>query len=245
VKSKISNFCHVKASQVVAVHDCSSIYRVPLLLLEQEVLSFFLKRLEISPLTTQHDYLHKWRNLADRHDTHQQEVKIALVGKYTKLEDSYISVIKALQHAALACRHRLQLIKVESDDLESECFARDPIRYHDAWKSVCSANGILVPGGFGQRGTEGKIQAVKYARERKIPYLGVCLGLQVAVIEFSRTVLGWTDAHSTEFDKTTTHPMIIEMPEHNPGQMGATMRLGKRKTIFTEQSSLMSEIMSA
>jgi CTP synthase len=193
---------------VVAVHDCSSIYRVPLLLQEQGVLEFFLKRLEIPPVETRRSYLHKWRNLADRHDSHQQEVKIALVGKYTKLEDAYISVIKALQHAALACRHRLSLIKVESDDLESECYARDPVKYHDAWKSVCSADGILVPGGFGQRGTEGKVMAVSYARERRIPYLGVCLGLQLAVVEFARSVLGWKDAQSTEFDKDTTHPVV-------------------------------------
>jgi CTP synthase len=236
VKSKISNFCHVKASQVVAVHDCSSIYRVPLLLQEQGVLEFFLKRLEIQVVQTRPSYLHKWRNLAERHDSLQQEVKIALVGKYTKLEDAYISVIKALQHAAFSCRHKLALIKVESDDLEEDCLSHEPIKYHDAWKAVCSADGILVPGGFGRRGTEGKIKAVKYAREKKIPYLGVCLGLQMAVIEFSRTVLGWTDAQSTEFDKDTTHPVVIEMPEHNPGQMGATMRLGKRKTIFTDKS---------
>jgi CTP synthase len=228
--------------QVVAVHDCSSIYRVPLLLQEQGVLEFFLKRLEIPPVETRRSYLHKWRNLADRHDSHQQEVKIALVGKYTKLEDAYISVIKALQHAALACRHRLSLIKVESDDLESECYARDPVKYHDAWKSVCSADGILVPGGFGQRGTEGKVMAVSYARERRIPYLGVCLGLQLAVVEFARSVLGWKDAQSTEFDKDTTHPVVVEMPEHNPGRMGGTMRLGKRKTIFTDGSSLMKKL---
>lgn len=245
VKDKISNFCHVKTTQVVAVHDCSSIYRVPLLLQEQEVLEFFLKRLEIPKHIAQHNsdgFLRKWRNLADRHDSHQQQVKIALVGKYTKMEDAYISVIKALRHAALTCRYRLNLIKVESNDLEIECYNKDPIKYHEAWKSVCSADGILVPGGFGPRGIEGKIEAVRYARERKIPFLGVCLGLQVAVIEFARSVLEWKDAHSTEFNKTTTHPMIIEMPEHNPGQMGATMRLGKRRTVFTEDASLMKKL---
>ena len=107
-----------------------------------------------------------------RNDSHSQEVKIALVGKYTQLEDSYISVIKALKHAALTCRLRLHLVCVGAEDLEEECHTSNPIQYHESWKLVCSANGIIVPGGFGNRGIEGKILAAKYARERNIPYLG-------------------------------------------------------------------------
>lgn len=241
VRTKISNFCHVKPDQVVAVHDVASIYRVPLLLEQQSVLKFLVKRLSIPIATprTPH-YLYKWKNLADRFDAPQSEVQVVLVGKYTKLEDSYISVIKALRHAALTTRNRLVLQRVEADDLEDECYKNTPTKYHEAWKIVCGANGMIVPGGFGSRGTEGKILAAKYARERRIPYLGVCLGMQIAVIEFARNVLGWKDGNSTEFNPSTTHPMIIEMPEHNPGQMGGTMRLGKRKTLFkTKKESVL------
>lgn len=243
VKRKISNFCHVKPDQVVAVHDCSSVYRVPLLLEQQNVLKLLIKRLGIpiaSPRPSR--FLYMWKNLADRYDSHQQEVTIALVGKYTKLSDSYISLVKALKHAALACRRKMVLNCVESDELEEECYKKTPTKYHEAWRTVCSASGIIVPGGFGSRGTEGKIAAAKYARERKLPYLGVCLGMQVAVIEFARNVLGWKDAQSTEFDPGTKHPVVIEMPEHNTGQMGGTMRLGKRKTIFKDKSSLLRKL---
>ena len=107
-----------------------------------------------------------------RNDKHSQEVKIALVGKYTQLEDAYISVIKSLKHAALSCRLNLKLDCISAEDLEEDCHQTDPIRYHESWKVVCAANGIIVPGGFGVRGIEGKILAAKYARERKIPYLG-------------------------------------------------------------------------
>ena len=116
-----------------------------------------------------------------RNDSHSQEVKIALVGKYTKLEDSYISVIKALKHAALSCRLRLKLDCIGAENLEEECHRSNPIEYHEAWKKVCAANGIIVPGGFGNRGIEGKILAANHARERKIPYLGECVRVCVCV----------------------------------------------------------------
>ena len=107
-----------------------------------------------------------------RNDSHRQEVKIALVGKYTQLEDSYISVIKALKHAALTCRLRLKLDCIGAEDLEEDCLKSKPVQYHDSWRQVCDANGIIVPGGFGNRGIEGKIAAAQYARKRNIPYLG-------------------------------------------------------------------------
>lgn len=243
VKSKISNFCHVKPDQVVAVHDCSSIYRVPLLLEKQGVLRYLVKRLELpSPTPRTPIFLHKWKNLADRYDGHQEEVRIVLVGKYTKFQDSYISVIKALRHAALSCRRKLDLKYIEAEYLEKEMELKDPVGYHKAWSCVCDAKGILVPGGFGIRGIEGKILAARYARERKIPYLGVCLGMQVAAIEFARSVLEFPDANSTEFNDTTKHPVVIEMPEHNPGDMGGTMRLGKRRTLFKHTDSVLRKL---
>jgi len=116
-------------------------------------------------------------------------VKIILVGKYTDLHDSYISVVKSLEHASLACNRKLQLEWVEATDLELSVQAAEPIKYHEAWQKLCSGQGILVPGGFGERGTEGKIMAIKWARENNIPFLGICLGLQLAVIEFARNVL--------------------------------------------------------
>uniref|UniRef100_A0A672T2H8 CTP synthase n=2 Tax=Sinocyclocheilus grahami TaxID=75366 RepID=A0A672T2H8_SINGR len=131
---------------------------------------------------------------------------------------------------------------VDSADLEASALQEEPVRYHEAWQKLCSANGILVPGGFGVRGTEGKIQAISWARKQKKPFLGVCLGMQLAVCEFARNMLDWKDANSTEFDPETKHPVVIDMPEHNPGQMGGTMRLGKRRTIFKTQNSILRKL---
>ncbi|XP_070568114.1 CTP synthase 1-like [Ptychodera flava] len=242
VKEKISLFCHVDPEQVICIHDCTSIYRVPMMLFEQNVLPFFNQRLNLNYPEKPRRTLAKWKELAERHDRMLKEVTIALVGKYTKLEDSYISVIKALKHSAIACNHRLNLKYIEAADLEKCTQETDPVRYHEAWQQLCSSNGVLVPGGFGVRGTEGKVAAAHWARVNKKPYLGVCLGLQTAVIEFSRHVLGWEGAHSTEFEPDTKHPVIIEMPEHNPGQMGGTMRLGKRRTIFKDKLSVLKRL---
>jgi CTP synthase len=127
-----------------------------------------------------------------RYERLHDQVSIVLVGKYTHLQDSYISVVKSLQHAALSINRKLNLEWVEAEELELETQSKDPLKYHNAWKKVVAAKGILVPGGFGERGTEGKIAAAKWARENKIPYLGICLGLQVAVIEYARNVCGLT-----------------------------------------------------
>lgn len=235
VKQKVSLFCHVPPEQVIDVHDCKSIYRVPVLLSNQGIVSFFSKRLqlEIKSRKPRH-FLVQWRELAERDERLLDEVKIALVGKYTKLEDAYISVLKALKHASLHCNRRLQVVWVESENLEKEVQERDPVKYHEAWQRLCGCDGILVPGGFGKRGTEGKIAAAEWARKMKKPYLGVCYGLQLAVIEFARNVLGLKDANSTENEPDTKNPVVIEMPEHNPGQLGGTMRLGRRRTVFSK-----------
>lgn len=176
----------------------------------------------------------QWRELAERDERLVHEVKIALVGKYTKLEDAYISVLKALKHASLHCNRCLKVVWVESENLEKEVQERDPVKYHEAWQKLCGCDGILVPGGFGKRGTEGKIAAAEWARKMKKPYLGVCYGLQLAVIEFARNILGFKDANSTENEPDTKHPVVIEMPEHNPGNLGGTMRLGRRRTVFSK-----------
>ncbi|CAB1320774.1 unnamed protein product [Coregonus sp. 'balchen'] len=233
VKEKISMFCHVEPEQVICVADVSSIYRVPLLLENQGVVGYFCQRLDLPIETRPRKMLTKWKEMSDRW------CSIALVGKYTKFTDSYASVIKALEHSALAISHKLEIKYIDSADLEPNTLKEEPVKYHEAWQKLCSADGILVPGGFGVRGTEGKMHAINWARKQKKPFLGVCLGMQLAVCEFARNVLEWEDANSTEFDPESKHPVVIDMPEHNPGQMGGTMRLGKRRTIFKTTNSIL------
>ncbi|XP_071133688.1 CTP synthase 2-like [Mytilus edulis] len=244
VKAKISLFCHVKPQQVFSIHDVSSLFRVPLLLHAQGVSKFLMEKLEIntssSPFGSR--MMMRWKDLSDRHDRLLKEVTIALVGKYTQLEDAYSSVIKSLQHSSLCVSHRLNLRCIEADHLEAAMMKENPSKYHDAWHQLVSANGVLVPGGFGKRGVEGKCLAANWARTNNKPFLGVCLGLQCAVIEYSRNVLGLEDAHSTEFNPKTKNPVVIDMPEHNTGQMGGTMRLGKRKTLFNTESSILRKL---
>ncbi len=165
------------------------------------------------------------------------------MGKYTKLEDAYASVIKALNHAALAVNHRLRLTYVAAGDLEQDAFESNRTAYHEAWRRLCECQGVLVPGGFGHRGVEGKIAAAHWARTNGKPFLGVCLGMQCAVIEFARSALkGCEDANSTEFAPSTGAPVVVDMPEHNQGDMGATMRLGRRKTIFKTRESILRKL---
>ncbi|KAH0631281.1 hypothetical protein JD844_005561 [Phrynosoma platyrhinos] len=478
VKEKISMFCHVEPEQVICVHDVSSIYRVPLLLEEQGVVDYFRHRLDLPIEKQPRRMLMKWKEMADRYDRLLETCSIALVGKYTKFSDSYASVIKALEHSALAINHKLEIkvcfstgssriclcwssardhlhllllrllvtgkkklkpsvtqvvpialnivalstpptptiqvvvlspqltvmttlrgtqltksvnrhgppslvlsprprhpsrqyqhgrspfargqsytslvwgysyrndsdspqyltwidtdernvqhpndltnlpigtdtiigihlhvilhvgIEVGSRSPTDErrnyspqrhsilllvprtltstafspnayTFSASPITYLPVpllrYPNVpCLLHGVLVPGGFGVRGTEGKIQAISWARKQKKPFLGVCLGMQLAVVEFARNILSWQDANSTEFEPKTTHPVkcstvfplhsfaitvyslnclpqVIDMPEHNPGQMGGTMRLGKRRTVFQTKNSVMSKLRS-
>ncbi|KAI8807969.1 CTP synthase [Cladochytrium replicatum] len=237
VTHKIAMFCHVPSEHVMTVHDCKSVYHVPLLLQNQGLLNVLTKRLQLDfPLELPKSSLwSKWKQLADRHSRLHDVVKIALVGKYTHLQDSYISVVKSLEHACLSCSRKLELHWVEATNLEPEMQTQDPIKFHDAWKSVCSASGILVPGGFGNRGIEGMILACKWARENNIPYLGICLGLQVAAIEFSRNVCGVENATSEEFapNGDPKSHVVVFMPEIDKTKMGGTMRLGDRLTLFT------------
>uniref|UniRef100_A0A4W6DH12 CTP synthase n=1 Tax=Lates calcarifer TaxID=8187 RepID=A0A4W6DH12_LATCA len=245
VKEKISMFCHVEPTQVICVHDVSSVYRVPLLLENQGVVSYFCQRLNLPVEMRPRKMLTKWKEMADRSDRLLEHVSIALVGKYTKLSDSYTSVIKALEHSALAINHKLEVKYIDSADLESTTLQDEPVKYHEAWQKLCSSHGVLVPGGFGVRGTEGKMQAISWARKQNnnVSHVsGVCLGMQLAVCEFARNVLGWEDANSTEFNPESKHPVVIDMPEHNPGQMGGTMRLGKRRTIFKSNTSVLRKL---
>jgi len=241
VRRKVALFCSVQPQQVISVHDVSNLYRVPLLLQSQGVPSLILKRLNIS-VSLDEGKLQSWKGLADLADELAKDsvpkVRIAMVGKYTDLSDAYLSVSRALQHASFVVQRKLVIEWIESAFLEPEYQEKEKEKYEEAWAALKGADGILVPGGFGDRGTEGKILAANYARTQKKPYLGICLGLQIAVIEFARNVLGLAEANSTEFNKDTPHNVVIFMPEGSKEIMGATMRLGKRRTDFVETDSL-------
>ncbi len=218
-REKLAAFCHVHPQAVFSTHDVPNVYHVPLMLEKQG----FCKILDID--CTKTGILEDWKKMAYRLDELTEDVHIAMVGKYTGLSDAYLSVIKSLQHAALAVGRRLTIDWIEASDLLDS-------NNSDAWGVLRKANGVLVPGGFGIRGIEGKILAAQHARENNVPYLGICLGLQVATIEFCRNVLGIKDATSTEFDADAANPAVIFMPEISKTHLGGTMRLGSRPTLF-------------
>jgi len=177
-----------------------------------------------------------WARMAFKLDGFEEDVKIVIVGKYTGLQDSYLSVIKSLKHASMAVERKLDLIWVEAAHLEND-FENEEMggekEYKEAWDKMKSAHGVVVPGGFGTRGFLGKTLAAEYCREKSVPYLGICLGFQAMVVEYSRNILKWEDANSTEFDEKTKNPVVIFMPEIDKENMGGTMRLGSRNTKFT------------
>ncbi|KAM7500435.1 hypothetical protein LguiA_024849 [Lonicera macranthoides] len=231
VKDKLSRFCHVPAENIITLYDVSNIWRIPLLLKEQKAHESILKVLNLLGVARK-PVLGEWKSRAQLCDMLHEPVRVAMVGKYTGLSDSYLSVLKALLHASVACQRKLIVDWIPASDLEDETANENPDAYKAAWNLLKGADGVLVPGGFGDRGVEGKIIAAKYARERRIPYLGICLGMQIAVIEFARSVLGLEDANSTEFDPNTENPCVIFMPEGSKTHMGGTMRLGSRRTYF-------------
>ena len=232
-RQKVSAFCHVPPEAVVSAHDVSNIYQVPIMLESQGVTRMLSERFGFQ-LSKKRKLLEDWKKLADHVDSLEEaeEVHIAVAGKYTDLSDSYLSVIKALQHASFKVDRKLVIDWIESSVLDENVEKSNPEEYDVAWELLRAADGILVPGGFGIRGIEGKIKAAEYARENKIPYLGVCLGLQVATIEFCRNVLGLEGANSTEFEEDPPHAAVIFMPEISKTHMGGTMRLGTKPTPF-------------
>ncbi|EPQ53698.1 CTP synthase [Gloeophyllum trabeum ATCC 11539] len=247
-REKISLFCHVSKEQVVGVHDLSSVYHVPLLLRSQGIVEYLQKRLNLGSLHISKNMTdrgtmlaRKWKEMTTGQERFFDDVNIVLVGKYTDLKDSYMSVVKSLEHSAFRCQRKLVLQWVESSDLEPETQELHPARYHDAWRAVVGAGGILVPGGFGMRGTEGMILAIKWAREQKVPFLGICFGFQLAVVEWARNVCGLSNAQSGELVENAETPVIIFMPEISKTHMGGTMRLGLRPTVFQPGSEAWSK----
>jgi CTP synthase len=232
-RQKISAFCHVSPEAVVSAHDVTNIYQVPIMLEAQGVTRMLSERFDFE-IPAKRKILEDWKRLADHVDSLEdaEEVHIAVAGKYTDLSDSYLSVIKALQHASFKVDRKLVIDWIESSVLDEDARKTNQESHDEAWEILRAADGILVPGGFGIRGIEGKIKAAEYARENNVPYLGVCLGLQVATIEFCRNVLGMEGANSAEFEEDPPHAAIVFMPEISKTHMGGTMRLGTKPTPF-------------
>ncbi|PQE03539.1 CTP synthase protein [Rutstroemia sp. NJR-2017a BVV2] len=240
---KVASSCNVKPAEIIAVHNVPSTYHVPALLEDQGLLPSISKLFRFDLLTkstqsTSHgvDMWKDWKSLTAPRTDACKSVTIALVGKYTSFMDSYISVLKSLEHSVMSCHHKLNLVAVEASQLEESTLEFPNKDYDQAWNKVRTADGILVPGGFGVRGTEGMIAAAQWARVNKIPYLGICLGMQTAVIEFARHVCNIPDAGSIELSPNCSDPVIIFMPEIDTINMGGTMRLGSRPTIFQDGS---------
>src|SRR5690606_14878291 len=195
LKAKIALFCDIKQDAVISNPDVDTIYEVPLYLEKAGLDEFIIKRLGLN--CGERDLM-TWRAFVEKMKNPRYEVDIALVGKYVTLPDAYLSVVEALSHAGVAHQTAVRIHWVDAEQVEAE----------GAEKYLAGMDGILVPGGFGYRGVEGKILAARYAREKKVPYLGICLGLQCAIIEFARHVCGLTDANSSEFNPETAHPVI-------------------------------------
>jgi len=234
IKSKISMFSMVPFSNVISVHNVPNIHTVPAMLMQQNVPSIILNTLRINRVP-QPD-LRPWNFLTDLAANASEDLSIAIVGKYTGSEDSYSSLHKALRAASNWCHHKLRIDWVESSHLEPQAKKKKPKLYEDAWRKLKIGNGILIPGGFGIRGTEGKVMAAKYARENQVPFLGICLGMQIMVIEYARNVCELQDANSFEFDSYTKNSVVVSMPEVDQEKMGGTMRVGGRVCKISEAS---------
>ena len=226
IKRKISLFCNVGEDCVIENNNCDILYAVPMMLKEQKMDEVVLRKLGID---APNQDLSDWEEMLFALRNPKQTVKIAMVGKYVELHDSYISVNEALKHGGIATRSAVDIDWIDSESLEA-----DGVDLDEVFKDV---DGILVPGGFGSRGIEGKILACNYARTHNIPYLGICLGMQIAIIEFARNVVGLDGANSTEIDSDTRYPVIDFLPEKkNLTDLGGTLRLGKYPCVLNPDS---------
>ena len=224
LKDKIALFCNVPGSHVLQNLNANSIYEVPLMMEDEHLAQAVCDCLH---LPCPEPDLTEWKDMVDRLQHPDKKVKIALVGKYTQLHDAYLSVVEALHHGGIENRTEVSIRWVDSEELERE----------GCEKLLSGIDGMIIPGGFGNRGTEGMILAAQYARENRIPYLGICLGMQMAMIEFARHVIGYTDANSSELAPDTAHPVIDLMPEQkNVTDLGGTMRLGAYPCILKKDS---------
>jgi CTP synthase len=220
IRTKISNFCDVDPEAVITGLDVEDIYEIPLIFEQEGLAEILHKKLGIySPPD-----MRKWKKWIDNLRSPSREITVAMCGKYTKLVDSYASIIESFNHCAAHLGCKINLEWVETTDLTDTSFLDD-------------VHGVVIPGGFGHRGTEGKIEVIRLARERNIPFLGLCLGLQLAVIEYARHVCGLEGANSTEMDPRTPHPVIDILPEQKQVMdKGGTMRLGAYTAVLKEDS---------
>ncbi len=213
IVEKIALFCNVDKDAVIQALDAKSIYELPLAMEKEGLAAKVISQLKLQCAEPD---LKEWAAMIEKMQHPDGEVRIALVGKYVTLPDAYFSVAESLRHAALKHGKTMRIDWINAEDLEEQ----------PAEQLLQEADGILVPGGFGDRGIEGKIKAINFARINKIPYLGICLGMQLAVVEYARQVLGWQEANSTEFNPGTAYPVIDLLPDQDLGKMGGTMRLG-------------------
>lgn len=212
-RRKISLFTNVPEEAVISAYDVEDTYEVPLLLEEEGLARYLTRRLGLDERRPE---LEAWREMVERYKSLEETVEIAVVGKYTRLADSYLSIKEALKHSSVANDVKVRIRWIEAEEVEKH-----------GVRLLEGVDGIIVPGGFGARGTEGKMMAAGYARENDIPFLGICFGFQLTVVEFARNVLGMKDAHSTEIDPRTPHPVVDLMPEQRSlDKLGGTMRLG-------------------
>ncbi|MDQ3646220.1 MAG: CTP synthase [Actinomycetota bacterium] len=214
LKRKISLLCDVHTDAIVSAVDSSNIYEIPLVLRSEGLDDFVMSHLRMEPRPEPD--LRAWSDLVARIDAAEKRVRIGVIGKYVSLPDAYLSVVESLKHAAFAHSAQVEVVWIASGELEGP----------EAPSKLSGLDGILVPGGFGVRGIEGKIEAIRYARTSEVPFLGICLGLQCAVIEFARNVASLRDANSSEFDASTDHPVVDILAGQDLGALGGTMRLG-------------------
>ena len=216
IRKKLALFCNVRKQDVIESLTADTIYDVPLMLLEEKLDQIVLEKLNLD--MPQEPELTNWKHFLDRLKHPERKVRVGLIGKYIELMDSYKSILEALVHAGVENHCEVEVVPVHAKDLENDA---------DPELMLRGLDGILVAPGFGERGTAGKIEAIRYARERGVPFFGICLGMQLAVVEFARHILGFDDANSSEFDPKTTHPVITIMEEQlNIVNKGGTMRLG-------------------
>ena len=214
-REKLAQFCNVDTDCVIQNRTAKSIYEVPLIMEDEGLGDAVCKTLHLENRASE---LTEWRKMVTVFENPKTSVTIALVGKYIELHDAYLSVVESLTHGGIANEASVNIAWIDSEILSDDEVTK---------KMLSGVDGIIVPGGFGSRGIEGMIRAAKYARTNNVPYFGICLGMQIIVIEYARNVLGWTDAHSTEIDPNTNHPVIDLMPDQNGKILGGTLRLGK------------------
>ena len=228
IRRKISSFTNVEFEGVISGYDVSTIYELPLVYYQSGIDAFILKKMNVE---SRHAELSAWKQVVEKVKKPTARVRIGVVGKYMELHDAYKSVWEALGHGGIANNAGVEIIKIDSGSLEGPDAKLDDI--------FASIDGILVPGGFGERGIEGMIVAARYAREHKLPYFGICLGMQIMVIEYARDVLGWADAHSTEFSKSSKYPVVALLEEQiDVKAYGGTMRLGASESLTKADTAI-------